>query len=885
MTPTLRESSVVPLATACVLLGLLFASEAAAQGSNALPLSGPAFVLADEAYKAYAQGNYESAAEKAREAYRLRPDVASLAALARRAESAQHSPPSRKVGEASRPVAESRSPRRPKVNRVNPESPAFEAAQAGYSAYDIGKFDDAVDKASTAVRLAPENARYRLLLINALVGTNRLAEADQAVTAAIAAGGESPALVQQRTAIAQRRAQAPGAAAFSALERKDTASAIANAQSAIRLAPSDSAYRQLLVQALLQAGMFQEAEVAATEAMALDATDASPQVLRGYARQRLDRRADAVSDFSQALSQPTLGTAGRRQVRLIAADAALAAQDPQAALALLKDLPPGADEQADEQVAQRRRAATAALAGRSATASVVAAASFAPPVLDCGRVGGPQRCLVLPSSAGGQVKPGFTLAASAYKAFDDGRFEEAALAAGKAVQLSPDNRDYQLLLINALSRSGQLAEADLATTAVLAKTPNDASLLAQRGQLRQRLGQPDLAKIDFDAALALSAQARETGASPTMTANRLPAIVEIGLLVDTGRRLEARQRFDQAAATGIAGDFDGVPDIDVAYLGTRVGNDAAALTAFNRADAAGILPNSAYQDAAFSAIRAREDLPAVAYFKRAIDDVGALRLRMEPRLLFDTRRAVAEVSREGGVIASLSYRGAVSGLGVTPGVGTDSLQAGVEGYWRPWGYQNGEYVELFARAFQTLYSKNGGAKGTDTLQAAVGVRYKPFATQNLVGLFSRVFSPGGGRNDWLAQLGYSADHGTDLRIDVPSWWTTKMSAELGRYLSEGQNYALAQFQAGRSYRLGDDSTEGSGRWVLYPHISLAADYDSTATDKTSVGLGPGLTGRYWFREDTYAAPRSYLDLSVQYRARIGGAERAKGLFVNTTLSY
>ena len=103
--------------------------------------------------------------------------------------------------------------------------------------------------------------------------------------------------------------------------------------------------------------------------MALDATDASPQVLRGYARQRLDRRADAASDFSQALSQPTLGTAGQRQVRLIAADAALAAQDPLAALALLKDIPPGAGELADEQVAQRRRTATAALGGRSAPES------------------------------------------------------------------------------------------------------------------------------------------------------------------------------------------------------------------------------------------------------------------------------------------------------------------------------------------------------------------------------------------------------------------------------------------------------------------------------------------------------------------------------------
>ena len=74
--------------------------------------------------------------------------------------------------------------------------------------------------------------------------------------------------------------------------------------------------------------------------MVLDATNASPQVLRAYVRQSLDRRADAASDFSQALSQPTPGTAGQRQVWLIAANAALAAQDPLAASALLKDIPP-----------------------------------------------------------------------------------------------------------------------------------------------------------------------------------------------------------------------------------------------------------------------------------------------------------------------------------------------------------------------------------------------------------------------------------------------------------------------------------------------------------------------------------------------------------------
>ena len=71
MTPRLRKFSVFFWATACVFPGLLLTTGAIAQGSNALPLRGPAFVLADEAYKAYetcVQGNYESAAEKAQEA-------------------------------------------------------------------------------------------------------------------------------------------------------------------------------------------------------------------------------------------------------------------------------------------------------------------------------------------------------------------------------------------------------------------------------------------------------------------------------------------------------------------------------------------------------------------------------------------------------------------------------------------------------------------------------------------------------------------------------------------------------------------------------------------------------------------------------------------------
>ena len=850
-----------------VLLGLVVMVGGVVQAQNELPLSGPAFALADQAYKSYAQGDYRAAADKAREAVRLRPDVSSLRALLRRAEAAQVSPPKVVGGAPGGPRAKRTSSGAVPSVTV---SPAFAAADAGYKAFDGGAFDAAIGHAARAVNLAPSNLDYRLLLINALAGANRLAEADQAVSAATAQVGDNPRLQAQRNAIAQRRAQAPGAAAFAALERRDTESAIANARSAIRLAPGDAAYRQLLVQALLQGDQLVEAEAAASDAMALDATDPSPQVLRAYTRQRLGRSSEASADFNQALAQPRLGAFARRQIRMIAADAATAAGNPQEALALLKDMPPGADELADEEVARRRRAAAADVARPVVPRPAITAANFAAPVLDCSRIDGPQRCVVLASGSGGPVEPGFAAAATAYKAFDEGRFSAAADGARRAVQLSPANRDYQLLLVSALTRAGQYPEADTVATTLLAADGGDASVLAQRGAIRQQLGQSDLAKVDFEAALARTGQ--------------LPAATEISLLAEVGRKAEARQRFDAALAIGATGDFAGVADADVAYLAAKIGNDPQALAAFNRADAAGKLPNTAYQDAAYSALRSRHDAQAVAYFKRTIDDVGALKLRMEPQLLFDTRRAVADVTREGGVIASLSYRGAVSGLGTTPGAGTDSLQAGVEGYWRPWGYQNGQYVELFARAFQTLYSK-GGNKGGDTLQAAVGARFKPFSEQNLVGSFSRVFSPSGGRNDWLAQLGYSLDTGTDLRVDVPSWWTTRISAELGRYLKAEQNYALAEFQAGRSYRVGDSDAGGDGRWVIFPHVSLAADYDSTAADKTAVGIGPGVTARYWFREDTYNAPRSYIDWSMQYRARIGGAERGKGLFVNTTLSY
>jgi Bacteriophage N adsorption protein A C-term len=369
--------------------------------------------------------------------------------------------------------------------------------------------------------------------------------------------------------------------------------------------------------------------------------------------------------------------------------------------------------------------------------------------------------------------------------------------------------------------------------------------------------------------------------SAALATGQLPPVAEVGALADLGRRNEARARLVQLQADG---KLQHVSDLDMAYLAARVGDDHAAGQSFAKADAAGKLPEAALQDSAYAALRLGRDSDAVAYFRRTIDAAESLKLRLEPQLLFDTRRAVADITREGGVIASLIYRGAgsgvISGFGAAPGVvGSKTAQAGAEAYWRPFGYRAGRYVELFSRGFETLYSQRGGATGGDSLQTALGIRWKPWSEQNAVLSLSRVFTRGA-QDDWLAQVGYSLDLGTDLRVEIDNWWTTRVAAEAGRYVHNPQTYGLASLQWGKSYRLA-----GEGKTVLFPHAVAAAEYNSMLVDKLSVAAGPGVSLRHWFREDKYAAPRSYVDISLQYRFRLAGDERARGLFLTSMVSY
>lgn len=838
------------------VLGLLLSSAVFAAGPAEipLPLTGPAYLLADDAYKAYQQGDYRLAIDKVREAIRLRPDVARLKDLLRNAEAALAAPVQGAQPAARRPTAK-------KSAQQAPSDPAHESAETAYSAYDRHDYSLAVRSARDAVGLMPDNPAYRLLLVNALIADKQFDAADQAISEALQQTGSSKELSMQRVALHRELGAIAETSAYQALERSDVSAAIGFARKAVIYAPADESYRVVLAQALLLGEEFDDANRVASDAQTLNEHDAAPLVLRAYARQRLGQRAAASAEFDLALQKP--GTAdARRNVRLITADAALAANEPQKALDVLASF----GNLDDAETERRRRAARHALKRPNRLpASTMSVNRFPVPAIDCSAKSEHAVCQVLPGQPARD--PGFAIAAQAYSAFQAKDYDTAIAKTQQALALSPHNRNYQLLLVNAALSANRLDEAERAASLALAEDDDDAALLAQRGYLRQRLGKPLLAQEDFSAALNIG---------------DLPLALEIGLLSDLGRKQQAWHAFANGINTGA---FNKMSDLELAYLATRVGDDDKALAGFIRADHAGKLPDTALADAAFSAVRSGHDKEAITYFKRTIDAAGTLRLRMSPQLLFDTRRAVATVSRQYGVIASVSRSGqsAVSGTGPAPGAsGSGALQTGVEAYWRPFGYQNGRTVEIFGRAFETLQDHNGGATGAATMQGTVGARWKVLSDENIVLSFGRLIPIGSqSTSDWLAQAAYSSGKGTDLRVDVPSWWTAQWFGEVGRYFQHPQTYATASAQVGRSFRL--DAIDS--RLVLFPYLTLNADYNSLNAAQSAVGAGPGINFRYWFREDMYNAPRSTVDLSLQYRLKVQGDDRARGFFMTTTLSY
>lgn len=825
------------------------------------------------------------------------------------------------------------------------EGDAYTAADSGYKAFGQGDYKTSAASAAEALALRPDLLRLHLLLIDSLVAAGELAQAEQATKTASAAFAGNQELEARRANIRQRLAQRPASEGYKALERRDPKAAIRAARSAVEYAPDSMSYRLLLLSAQIADNDLPGALATATEAIALDRANYVPLVWRGYINQRLGKRADAISDFNAAQALPGLTATQQKNIRLIATDAALASGDFNAAIELLgsysRSDPKVITRLADAEAASQRRGMLPSNGNMptpvqecSTTVNGVVCELDAPAVLSILVPG--------PSPEEKAAKEVFEAKERAYQAEREKDYRSAIVEARKAVQLEPEVAASRLLLVNILMSAGQPAEAEAEATKAIDAGHSGAEIYAQRGYARAKLKKLGSAMSDWETALkrgrspmqahdvrlaladaalasndpmralralqrlavsyetairrAYALQAlgrREESLAEFGTAERFARTAvqrdgalraQINTLVQLDRKPEARILFDQAIAQGRLGS---IRDADLGYLAIAVGNDEEALVRFDRAHARGQLPARATIDAGYTAMRRFENTKAIAYLMEGIDATSEGRIVIDDQKLFETRRTVSDLARVWGINTSVIYGKVGSApnpfLTTTAPSGYTS-QLGTEFYYRPEGigFRNGAIFELFGRLFETLYDQFGGPTGPRTTQGMVGARWKPFSNANLVFEVDKLFALGdAARDDTLLRALYSHTVGTDLRVLDPSWPTWYVYAEVDRFLEKQQLVAIMEGRFGRSFRLDPISS----KLVFFPHAVLAANYDDSFANRSAYSAGVGGSLRYWFGETKYLAPPSYWELTLQYRWRLAGDERAQGIFAQTSINY
>ncbi len=531
-------------------------------------------------------------------------------------------------------------------------------------------------------------------------------------------------------------------------------------------------------------------------------------------------------------------------------------------------------------------------------------------------------CFCFPAWAEEQVlgAKAYALAEQAYAALSKGDVDAAASATDAALREQPDSQQLLLLRLDIFMRKGELDEAQKQADAVVAKFPGNAFVLVQRGYVEQRRKSYQEAMNDFYAALSLPAgisnpeqqrQVRLAWADCALLSHQ-PKVVPDALAFYAKQadyavqvRLanaywvlgehEATHRAAVLAEQSAANDEErkiahqlaemsalAAPvELDRAYAKLRENDDAAAVANFKSAFAK--KPGNVYQyvDAGYAAKRINDNASEVEWFSRALDvDQKSDKPIFDAQQRFNYRRNNQEVERRFGAVASVVYQG--NGFG--PMNNFNVVQSGFEAYWRPEGdgNRNGHLLNFFVRGFENVWDGAGGAIGAPTLQGDAGVRYKPFASANLILLADRMFKIGDlSSNDWVARWAYSDGAGGDLNVVQPHWWMWSFYTD-GSYFTTTPRY-IQTYEAryGHSWRW----DKLSPRLAITPHLVLSGDYDSLALQQSATGYGPGISMRYWFREDAYHAPASFFDLTVQYRYESTPTNRAHGLGVRAILWY
>ncbi|MGV7222102.1 MAG: NfrA family protein [Nitrospinales bacterium] len=509
------------------------------------------------------------------------------------------------------------------------------------------------------------------------------------------------------------------------------------------------------------------------------------------------------------------------------------------------------------------------------------------------------------------------IADKAYKEVANGNLDKANELTQEALKLQPENPQILALLAQIQIMRNEDEAAAKTLDKALAVRPGYARVLGMRGFLLISQGNDAGAKADFKEALNSGELTQEEGGNVAMGLADLygkekkyqEAINVLHPYVEGGSdRIISKWQANQIHTGTLPETKTLIHSPEVKYaLTTRAYKELGgenfknSLELFLAAEKMGGLTAVQYGDAGYAARRSIENEHAVRLFMKAIDaalsDPAEIN-SLSPREIFGLRRAIDDLKRDWGFIGStiLAHGGGTttSGSGSTGTIagnanpivsGPDAfVQMSGQVYYQPpvIGYRDGRQFQVFMGSFMNLNDGNGGPIGGQTGQGSVGVRWKPIRDKNLIFTAERLFAMGHlALNDWLLRIGYSYDHGVDIKPYLKNWSYRRLFVETA-YLTDSER-SINNLEA----RWGHVFRFSNPRYLTFiPHILFSADFDSASLQRFNAGLGIGTSFRLWFRETTYRAPASFLDLTMQYKfGLVEDATRQDGVFARLTLWY
>ncbi|KQM70198.1 hypothetical protein [Xylophilus sp. Leaf220] len=721
---------------------------------------------------------------------------------------------------------------------------AWQLADQGYKAYNRNDFKTALARADAALRLRPDVARLHQLRVYALQKLGRLDEAALTAERAIDQGYTSPelreALVNLRpittdaagvqTTEAYRKGFPIATQAYVEYNDAQYAAAAITAEKAVRTDPSQGTWVLLWFNALENQQRYQDLIQAGAVALALGA----PNKDEIMARMRLARQSIAVQ-HAQAAYQAMTRNRPQEAVKDAREAVRLAPDVGSHQLLLISVL------QATQDLAGAEQAATEALEIDSEATAIQVHRAYLRQLL--GRSDGAQQDIdaVLGHDWVDEAQRRNARLIGADMAL---AARNPARALALLAPLPPDDPQAQARRKQAGGATGWWSAP--AVLAVTAYAPMQICRDTPYGTACE-LEPWDAPGTDNPSARAYAAYGQQR--YPEAIALARKAVAEqpdneanqnlLTTALASGTPFERRESLERLNVALAAKPADATLLRQRGYLQIANKQPALALQDFVAARATGDAPPTNVLDEAYATAGTGNRPAAAAMLRQAIDDADAGKLALDPQQRFDTRSAIANYSRDWGVNATVSYRGARSAsnglVGQPVSVPGNAVFSTTEVFWRPSDFLNSTSTtfDVYGRLSNALHAgtnvtgpqtvdnpcggtisvaeqRGRGIAGLPSTTGALGVRYTPDTETNLTFGLERQFllgtaarsgsvTPGpadlrcqlnnqaaaldyktdAGSGGWQAYVLYGFYEGTGLRLDTTSWFTMEGYLQAG----------------------------------------------------------------------------------------------------------